>query len=249
MVQALDGIDARFLGRLQFDVYILPFPVEEPMGSWTDGKAVYLSPGVLTLTEQQIRFLASHEVGHLVHRSFLPDGDHEGWDRYRMVRGIQDTTRYFDGAIHADRPHEIFAEDFRFLFGSTDIGSAEPIENSGLASPDRVDGLREYFLELIGERVEPDFAAARLYPNPVGAEQTLRLRLGSSEIREVTVFDVNGRKIADASPTGPTQNGEVSLVWDGHDRAGNPLAGGVYYVAARTSSGDVAKIPFTYLPR
>ncbi len=69
---ALEGVDHRFLERLGFGVYILPYPVAEPMSSWTGEHTIYLSPGVYAMGGQQADFVVSHEVGHLIHRAFLP---------------------------------------------------------------------------------------------------------------------------------------------------------------------------------
>ena len=40
---------------------------------------------------------------------------------YLPLRGITDLNVYSDAAPHADRPHEIFAEDFRALFGNAEL--------------------------------------------------------------------------------------------------------------------------------
>ena len=239
---AIETADARFMNRIRFDVYILPYPVEDPFGSWADGGAIYLSPGVRALSDRQVEFLLSHESGHLVHRSFLPDSDREGWARYRWIRGIEDTTRFQAGAIHRDRPHEIFAEDFRVLFGSLQGGDADAIENPDLAAPDQVPGLREFFLALIGESGSVPALAATVYPNPISAGEVLHLALPSGAAPVVTIYDVQGRDVRSLSELRPMGDGTFATLWDGRDDAGRRISRGAYYCLVRDGA-TTARIP------
>lgn len=237
VAEALDAADARFVRRLRLEVYVLPYPVSDPMGSWSDSGAIYLSPGVYSLTEQQIHYLVGHEVGHQVQRSLLPDSDRQGWQSYRELRGIQDTTRFCATAIHRDRPHEVFAEDFRVLFGSPLGGDGGRIENQGILPPVQVPGLREYMLGLIGTSVASRVPVAVLYPNPLAAGELLMLSLPSTVTHPcVSIFDVCGRRVRELTTPRPVAAGLFEIPWDGKDDMGRALPNGVYYAAIRAGS-------------
>lgn len=230
---AIDAADTRFLNRVRFNVYILPYPVADPLGSWADGEAIYISPGVRELTDRQVEFLISHEAGHLVHRTFLPDTDREGWNRYMQIRGIDDTTRYNAEAIHRDRPHEIFAEDFRVLFGSRRDSDADAIENPELQAPDQVPGLREFFLGLIGEIETMPALAAGIYPNPIAAGELLHLALPQGSSPTIAIHDVQGRLVRTLGGLRAMGDGTFVVEWDGLDEGGRALPRGAYYCLVR----------------
>ncbi len=244
---ALGDLDARFLDSLRFEIDILPYPVVEPLGSWTGERAIYLSPGVYSLAEEQVHFVVSHEVGHLVQRRFLPDEDREGWRLYRALRGIEDTVRYSAGGAHRDRPHEIFAEDFRALFGGA-LGRGASIENPDLLAPDRVPGLRDLFLTLIGADTAPaSTIAAFAYPNPFAAGELLRFAVAgapASAVSDVAIFDLSGRRVASLTNLRPAGNGIFGTTWDARDDAGRPLPRGAYFCKLR-SGGVAARISLT----
>ena len=63
----------------------------------------------------------------------IPD-DADGWTRYRALRGIGGASVCNASAPHADRPHEIFAEDFR-PFGGDLANYSGTIENRGSHPP------------------------------------------------------------------------------------------------------------------
>jgi hypothetical protein len=253
MVQStLEGVDRSFIEKLGFGVYILPYPVAEPMSSWAGDRAIYLSPGVYDLQDEQVHFVVSHEVGHLVHRAFLPDSDRDGWAEYCALRGIDDSNRFNESAIHRDRPHEIFAEDFRVLFGAPDGTEVPPIENTDLIAPDQVPGLRRFFLHLIGAvpTVQPALAAVRVYPNPLAAGDLLRISLpGSGSTGEpiVAIYDLAGRQVRSLRSLQATGGGNYETRWDGGDDAGRTLPHGVYFCRVRSGS-IVAKVSLQLVP-
>ncbi len=240
---ALEGADVRFTSRLAFETYLLPYPVVSPLTSWADGRAIYLSPGVRKLSDRQIHYLVSHELGHLIHRTYLPDEDVAGWAEYREIRGIQDTARFHEDAVHRDRPHEIFAEDFRYFFGARIESVPDAIENSDLPAPDRIPGLRDYFLRLIGAPVEATMAAAIAYPNPCRDCGTLRFRLTPSvEATAIELFDVTGRSVRRFEPLRPEADGTISLDWGGLGAQDRTLPAGVYFcrIEAGTATRTVS---------
>ena len=153
---------------------------------------------------------------------------------YRELRGIEDGSVYSARAKHHNRPHEIFAEDFRFLFGGKTANYSGTIENRDLDLPDTVPGLREFFLSLADPRrlahIQP---TQRLiaYPNP--ATGPVRLSLTGAAGAEsgsqiLDVFDVQGRVVSRIG-----QNSD--LHWDGRDAGGAPITPGIYFLRIRRS--------------
>src|SRR5262245_6832592 len=123
------------LEGLAADIYLLPFPRRQGLESAAGPGLILLSPGVRALARERQQAEVAHELGHVVHYRHLPDADVPGWRRYRSLRGIEDETVYSPDAPHADRPHEIFAEDFRALFGGPLANYSGSIENPELTAP------------------------------------------------------------------------------------------------------------------
>src|SRR5262249_62035489 len=101
---------------LRHDALLLPSPRRTRLESAAVDGPVLLSPGVRPLSPQQQHAEFVDELGHVVQRAWMPDSNAGDWGAYRALRGITDASVYSATAIHADRPHEIFAEDFRALF-------------------------------------------------------------------------------------------------------------------------------------
>src|SRR5439155_18830623 len=76
------------------------------------------------------------------------DADTLAWSRYRRLRGIEDVVTYSASSSHANHPHEIFAEDFRALFGDAMSNTAGTIENAAVTYPTLVSGLSDMVLSL-----------------------------------------------------------------------------------------------------
>ena len=234
VVAALDDISYP-IASLSFDVFILPYPRRGLLPSNADGTCIYLSPGVVPLSAQQIHALVAHETGHIVHHQLLPDDDTEGWAKYRALRGIEDESIYNAGAVHCNRPHEIFAEDFRYLFGGPLARYSDTIENPDLPLPTAVPGLREFFLSLHGAAgVVADLPVARrlvLYPNPTRAGVRIRLDAESGIVGNelaLAVYDVRGRLVASRQVASA---GDLS--WDGTTFSGSRVPAGLYFVTVR----------------
>jgi len=224
--------EVRFpLGSVHADVYLLPYPRRAGLESAAGSELILLSPGVLPLTREHQHAELVHELGHVVQYALMPDPDLPQWSRYRSLRGIQDLVVYGPTSRHADRPHEIFAEDFRALFGGATANYSGTIENATIAAPQDVPGLRGFVLELSGSAEIMSLAS---YPNP--ARGTVRFYRAGSDATPLDLFDVGGRRVASVAPT---QAGNVvQWAWDGRDAEGRPLAGGILY--ARTRDGAAA---------
>jgi hypothetical protein len=216
----LAGIDA--------EVFILPYPRRSGLTSAAAPGLILLSPGVRPLAVATQHATVTHELGHLVHFTLLPDTDTGAWSRWRALRGVTDASFYSASAPHADRPHEIFAEDFRVLFGDPLAATDGGIENAALASPAAVSGLDTFVRSLAGV---PLAATLGAWPNPARGAVTFA-RAGELP-RAVEVFDLNGRRVATVAPAGPGS----SWRWDGRADDGRVLPAGRYLARERGSSG------------
>lgn len=232
VMEALAQIPSEFLSARQVDIYLLPYPRSGMVSSSADEKAIYLTPGVRPYEARQIHFLVAHEIGHIVHRALLPDSRRPDWAEWAVMRGVSDSSVYFADAPHANRPHEVFAEDFRVLFGGSLARGEGAIENTGLIPPERVPGLRDYYLSLAGVLAADPFAAWTVFPNPARFEGSLTLRTPSGwdhradRDLQAALFDISGRMVRDVrlQPAGPSQ-WALRL-----DDSGPSLPAGVYWL-------------------
>jgi hypothetical protein len=149
------------------------------------------------------------------------------------MRAIEDPSRYSGSSRHANRPHEIFAEDFRALFGGSDANYSGTIENDSLAAPSQVTGLEPFMLDLAGVAV-----AFRAVPNPTHGP--LRLSLPHGTAVALDLFDAAGRRLATLAPN-LTATG-VEWTFGGRDAAGRPVAPGVLFARARSAKSPGTRI-------
>jgi len=113
--------------------------------SFEDGSAVVFGT-YAPLPKEKLHRLAVHELGHEVDFSLMNAGK---WAEYRKLRGIGNEEVYNNYTeVYENRPQEIFAEDFRLLFGGDAAVKAAHL-NSELQSPNHVPGLKEFFLSLV----------------------------------------------------------------------------------------------------
>jgi YVTN family beta-propeller protein len=69
-------------------------------------------------------------------------------------------------------------------------------------------------------------------PNPIRGGTDLRFGLRQADNLELTIYDVRGRRVA-VLASGPQNEGEHAIHWDGRDDNGHPVPGGVYFVEMR----------------
>jgi hypothetical protein len=204
VVQSLQDLPSRFLQPLQVEIYLLPYPRSGRLSSSADSRAIYLSPGVRDYDGDQVAFLVTHEIGHIFHRHFMPDTLAGLWSEWAALRAVDDASAFNEEAAHAFRPHEIFAEDFRVLFGGMAARASGVIENPELPSPETVPGLRDFYERLAGGRIAPVVASIDIFPNPVRAGQVLTLRLPEGDRvalagPSASLVDVSGRVVVDVA--------------------------------------------------
>jgi hypothetical protein len=159
----------------------------------------------------------------------MPDSRRDLWRAYADLRGIENGCAETDA--HAGRLHEIFAEDFRVLFGGEYARCGGEVENHDLAPPHQVSGLKEFFLSLIEQWRGVVRVAA--YPNPFQAGVVVRgISVDETlEISEVRIHDAAGRMVRVIKPQG---NRAGRVVWDGEDHRGRHVAPGLYFVTVVT---------------
>ena len=227
------------IAGLRADVFLLPYPRRGGVESAAGAGLILLSPGVRPLSRAQQHAEFVHELGHVVHRALLPDSDVVAWNGYRALRGIADATVFASGAAHANRPHEIFAEDFRALFGDALANYSGSIENASIPRPSDVAGLRELLLSLAAS---PVAVAAAAQPNPSRGPVQFA-RHGGAAV-PLDVFDALGRRVASLAPQSAGE--DVHWSWDGSGAHGRAAGPGVYYARPRDGSGAVLRV--TRLP-
>ena len=228
--------------RFELTVYLLPFPRRNILVSSTSGREVFLSPHVLDIQATVCAYIVTHELGHVFHNCHVQDGSHL-WNEYRRLRGITDPNRYNDSASHAYRPHEIFAEDFRVLFGGVLASYGGYIENPDLESPIIVSGLDLFMRSLGGAPMErePEVMASS-FPNPFNPATRIHVSVPAQVADaggpvSVRIYDVRGALVRDLY-TGPAA-GDLDLVWDGTDRRGSAVASANYFALVR--AGDTRR--------
>ncbi len=226
---------------LDVEVFILPYPRVDQISSAASGGRIFLSPQVLEISREGAAYIVAHELGHVFQYRYLPERLEDRWDQYRNIRGIEDEAKYSNVGRHADRPREIFAEDFRVLFGGPDAYFGGRVENPELPSPVAVAGLEDFFLTLTTAAAgSPDIVSLDNYPNPFNPQTEIRVRLGDRFASgggtvAVRVFDVTGALVRDlfhGRPNGP----ELRVTWDGRDGKGNQVASSTYFGVVEAGS-------------
>lgn len=241
VVDALRAIEFP-VEAIDMHILVLPVPRSDQPNSSAEGNVVFLSPGRVPYQTEHIHYTVTHEIGHVVHYLFMPDSRYDLWRAYADLRGVDYSAGLAD-ADHAYRLHEIFAEDFRVLFGGDIARFGGRVENHEITPPEEVEGLDEFFLSLLDGWT----GGVRLYAYPNPFETTVILRgIGFDEgidFGAVSVSDVAGRMIR-LLGTRDAQGHEV--VWDGRNGQGQPVGPGVYLITARTDDGlhtwKVAKV-------
>ncbi len=241
------------LDRLDVEIFVLPFPRSDLLDCSADHGAIYLSPGMYEVHRAHAHMIVAHELGHCVQQELMPDRSRDLWARYRSMRGIADYSVYHAAAAHCMRPHEIFAEDFRWLFGDALSNYSGTIENRDLSLPDFVAGLADFMLSLAETRLArggpstPVELEVYNYPNPFSRTTTVSVRMdhslsasglsiGSTTARAM-VFDVKGRTVKDFGSHYLGGNLHLQFNWDGTDNSGRQLASGVYFLRINLDRG------------
>lgn len=157
----LDDIDFP-LEFLDMPLFIVPFRLmqrDEKRGLWSgseyNGRAhhthiVYGARKEKDITKESIGDLIIHEIGHgLMYKAMnCTYADHmknKKFKEYIQLRGIP--KNFTDKSVWAKRPAEIFAEDFRYLFGDKYM-SDPPYDSYQYIAPPGED-IKKFMLDLI----------------------------------------------------------------------------------------------------
>jgi hypothetical protein len=241
--QVRDAVGALERGLLPPDgrILVLPFPRRDAIKSTCEGRTIFLSPGIREVSSGHVHATVTHEIGHLFQHVILPETS-ALWSEYVERRGIAGDSRYHSNARHRDRPREIFAEDFRYLFGGAVANYSGNIENPDLPTPDQVPGLRTWLESVLPRSVrrrgELGRAPPRSAPNPLSLSEVALMEIrfqGSRPAgRETTaeVYDLRGRRVRTLLGSAGDPD-EVVFVWNGRDSASRHVASGVYFVRWR----------------
>lgn len=223
------------LRHVSAEVFILPYPRRAGLESAAGRGLILLSPGVRPLSREHQHAELVHELGHVVQYAVLPDADAQGWSEYMRLRGLS-LDAHTSHSAHADRPHEIWAEDFRALFGGAAANASGTIENSDLAHPTSVAGLEEFMRELATAAIAN---GTRLTASPYARGAVTFSRFGSSTAL-LDVFDAAGRRLASVAPVATATS--VSWTWDGTDASGRSVRGAVVFARARDAQGGAVRV-------
>ncbi len=215
---------------LQVEVFVLPYPRRSILDSSAREGMVFLSPGVREVSDYAVHFTITHEVGHVYQYRWMSDRDAPLWHDYATRRGIADTRTYAAAGVHKNRPHEIFAEDFRYLFGGTRANYSGSIENEDLALPGDVEGLEAFVRGLCEMRATGVVARLTAAPNPFNPSTEIRVDFEAAPALPATVrvFDAQGREVRHLYAQTPGSR-LLRLAWDGRAETGTPVASGVYF--------------------
>ncbi|MEO5987733.1 MAG: hypothetical protein ABIU54_10380, partial [Candidatus Eisenbacteria bacterium] len=226
------------LEHVAADIYVLPYPRRVGLESAAGPGLILLSPGVRPLSAEHQHAELTHELGHVVQFAFMPDADAAGWEQYRSLRGIVDEIAYSAEAAHANRPHEIFAEDFRALFGDALANYSGTIENNALQYPLQVAGLPRFLSDLTQA---PLASSLQVVAGDARASRgTVRFGRGGTQAASLDVFDVTGRRLATVNPM-VSVNG-TEWAWDGRDANGRAVKSAVVFARARDGRGGAARV-------
>jgi hypothetical protein len=230
---ALRAIDYP-IDDLEIEVLILPVPRSHVPESSAEARVVFLSPGRLPYPDPHVHYVVAHEIGHVVQHLLMPKSRPDLWETYMALRGLPSEAAEGSGE-HAWRPAEIFAEDFRILFGDDLARCGGNVENHEIAGPEQVGGLREFIQSL------PDQWDGRVrinaYPNPFESDVVVEaFTLGTQRCPiEAAVLDVQGKMLRDLNSPADVS---TYLVWDGCDRQGREVAPGVYFIVVRAGNAS-----------
>ncbi len=248
VLRALREVDLKEAAvEIYVKVYLLPYPRRGLMFSSACGERIFISPGVFSPRADVSAYLVTHELGHCVQNKYLPLEDQKKWDEYLGIRGILGDSDYGFTACHCNNPVEIFAEDFRYLFGGELSNYSGGIENQQIPLPGMVNGLEEFLVTLIGKEHfdEPEknqFALsetfrATSYPNPFNPTTTIRAVFDEGFYRrnpmiDIVVYDVSGR-LVNTIFSGRLTGSVLEVRWSGETFKGDEAGSGIYFYRIR----------------
>jgi hypothetical protein len=86
-----------------------------------------------------------------------------------------------------------------------------------------------------GELIPQSFALSQNYPNPFNAQTRIDFSTAGGNTA-LEIFDVTGARVARLMQ-GNLKAGPYSVIWDGRDQTGSPVASGTYFYRLKDDSG------------
>jgi hypothetical protein len=97
---------------------------------------------------------------------------------------------------------------------------------------------------------------AGVFPNPATSRVTIRYTVPYTGLRELSfaIYDIAGRRVWNRAVMGPFTVGDNSLLWNGQNALGRPVAAGTYFlrmaaVESNSNKTEVFKTRLIFLPR
>jgi len=219
--------------RVACDIYLLPSPPVETLGSFARGNAIFLSPAMGAVPASAIAEVVTHEFGHVLTWVYF-DRRPALWAEYRARRCLSEIDNGAS-AIHMWREREILAEDIRYLFGGFEATLHGGIENSEIALPDAVAGLDVFLRDSVsGDPGVAVPAVCTAFPNPCNPRTTIAMSIASVPVEldaataRLGVHDLRGRLVRTVRG-GDLSDGRLEISWDGRDAAGRAAPSGRYF--------------------
>jgi hypothetical protein len=176
-----------------------------------------------------------HEYGHAwsQYYAYMVQQD-PTYSGYLAARGLANDPRL--GSDYAWQVDEIFAEDYRQLFGTANASTGGQI-NGGIPFASSVAGLRDYLMgpyrqAPLGSPAPPAISVSgvAVAPNPVKTSGTVSFSISAPGAVSVKVLNGKGSLVRTLLSSSPKLAGSVSTVWDRTDSAGRRVKRGTYSV-------------------
>jgi len=197
--------------------------LDVPAGAEAPGTMITMSEtgllGLAIASQSPLADAADQMTGILAGPVSIPDVD--GTLSFPASGAEGAVYRYVDGGwqrldswLQAGRMHASVSEGGIYVFGS----------GPGVTSPE----------------VPAEFRVGGAFPNPFSTEAAIRFTLPSTGHVSAIVFDMSGRIVTVLSDE-EMQAAEHTLVWDGTDSTGNPVAAGVYFCRLQAAGQTVTQ--------
>ena len=147
----------------------------------------------------------------------------DGKLRTGAVYGDDPTTDVLDGAI--------MEEKLVFMYGDIISDNIHATFSGGME-------LKE--INIVFRNIPEEFALIQNYPNPFNPITTIQYHIPSDGFVSIKIFDMLGREIM-VLEDAHILAGYRSVKWDGKDRNGISVSGGIYFYQLKTASFEQTK--------
>jgi len=135
--------------RVEVTIYVLPGAGLEGEETHAIGDEIFLPAMAYPWTPELAAYVIVHEIGHVLQHQLMPHVSGRSWDLYLALRGLEDGDVFHENADHDDRPSEIFAEDFRMMFGGALARAVPFMAHEQLPHPTAVRSLEPFMKNLL----------------------------------------------------------------------------------------------------